>query len=188
MINLLPDTYKSEVRAARMNVLLIRYIVMQTVALLVLGGIIITSYIVLDMRKASAQALLETNQARTAQYNPIKTEADELRSSLANAKTILDQKISYSKLIYKIADSLPPGVIIQKLDLDPASFGSKMTLNANAKTIEDASKLKEQFSRQSDVFSNVNLDSLESNNANGTDGQYPINAVLSLTINKTGLQ
>lgn len=188
MINLLPENYKTEINAARMNVLLIRYIALQGIALAVLAGIIIASYVVLDMRKTSAQELLETNTARTAQYIPIKTEADELKASLSNAKSILDQKISYSKLIYKIADSLPPGVVIQQLDLDPTTFGSKMTINAYAKTIDDASKLKAQFSRHSDVFTNVELDSLESSSTNETGGQYPINAALSLTINKAGLQ
>ena len=188
MINLLPDTHKSEIRAARMNVLLIRYIAILSVAMIVLSGIITAAYVVLETRKASAQSLLDTNNARAQQYSSIRTEADLLRTSLSNAKSILDQKVSYSKLIYEIAGSLPEGVVLDTLDLDSASFGSSMTVNASAKTFESASKVQNQLAANSVVFSDVKLLSLESGATDGSSGQYPIKVSVSVVINKVALQ
>jgi len=188
VINLLPDSHKGEIRAARTNVILVRYIAIFTVAILVLSGIIVAAYVVLDTRKASAQSLLDVNNARAAKYNSIRSEADSLRSSLSSAKSILDQKVSYSKLIYVIADSLPEGVVLDTLDLDSTSFGSSMTINASAKTFESASKLRDKFASNSTVFSDVKLLSLESGAADGTGGDYPVKVSVSLIINKAALQ
>lgn len=189
MINLLPDDYKGEIRAARTNVLLVRYISILIAAIVVLGGIIIAAYVVLQTRKVSAQELLDANVARTAQYQPTRTEAEELRTSIANAKSILDQKVSYTKLIYKIADSIPNGVILETLELDPTAFGTDMTIDATANSFESASKLRQEFANNSDVFSDVKLLSLASGSGDGaTPGEYPIRVSVSVKINKGALQ
>ena len=206
MINLLPESQKSEIRAARANVLLVRYIAILTAAILVLGGIIVAAYVVLETKKAATQDLLDVSKARAAQYQPVSAEADALRASLSSAKSILDQKTSYTKLIYKIADSIPPGIVLETLDLDPATFGSPMTINANAKSFESASKLRDEFASNSDIFSDVKLLSLGSgsssdNSSNsdsagnsgnvsvsGSSSEYPVKVSISLTINKAALR
>lgn len=188
MINLLPDSHKSEIRAARMNVLLIRYIAIFGAAMMVLGGIIVTAYIVLDARKALVETLGEANNAKMAPYTPIRTEADSIRASIADAKTILDQKVHYSKLIYEIADSMPKGVVLESLELDPTTFGTAMTITAAAKNLESASTVKDKFAGNSEVFSDVKLLSLESGASTGTGGDYPVKVSVSVIINKAALQ
>ena len=188
MINLLPDDYKKEVRAARTNVLLIRYIAIFAIAATVLGGIVTAAYIVLESRMSSAQALLEANNARTAPYASIRAEAEALRSSISSAKAIIDQKISYSKLIYEIANATPSGVTIDSLDLDPTTFGTSMTLSASAQSFDAASKLRDEFAASSEVFSSVTLVSLESNPSAAAGDTHPISVKISVIINKGALQ
>ncbi len=188
MINLLPDDYKSEVRAARTNVLLIRYISILTVAIMVLSGIIITAYAVLGTRQVATQSLLDASNAREAKYSSVRAEADELRSSLSNAKLILDQKVSYSKLIYEIAGSMPNDIVLNTLELDAESVGSSMTIDANAKTVDAASKLRDRLASNNAVFSDVKLLSLESGSSTGTDNEYPVKVSVSVVINKAIMQ
>lgn len=191
MINLLPETHKSDIRAARANVLLVRYIAILGAALVVLGGIVTAAYVVLENRKISAQDLLDANTTRTAKYQPVRAEADSLRTSIASAKSILDQKVSYTKLIYKIADSTPNGVILDTLELDPTTFGNTtMIINATAKTVEAAQKLRDDFSSttNSGLFSDVKLLTLESGADDGTGGEYPVKVSVSVMINKGALQ
>ncbi len=187
MINLLPDDYKSEVRAARTNVLLIRYISILIVAIAVLSGIVVTAYIVLDARKVATQSLLDASNERAAKYSSIRAEADELRSSLSNAKLILDQKVSYSKLIYEIAASMPNDIVLSTLELDSESIGSSMTIDANAKTVEAASKLRDRLASNNAVFSDVKLLTLESG-ASGGGNEYPVKVSVSVIINKAAMQ
>lgn len=188
MINLLPDTHKSEIRAARTNVLLVRYIAILVAAIAVLSGIIIAAYVVLDAKETLAQEQVEANNTKTAPYEPIRAEADALRTNLSDAKAILDQKISYSKLIYEIANSIPDGVIIETLELDPSSFGSAMTINASAKSFESASQLKDKLASNSTVFSDVKLLTLESGATGSSGGDYPVKVNVSVIINKGALQ
>lgn len=191
MINLLPETHKSDIQAARANVLLVRYIAILGAALVVLGGIVTAAYVVLENRKVSAQDLLDANTTRTAKYQPVRAEADSLRTSIASAKSILDQKVSYTKLIYKIADSTPNGVILDTLELDPTTFGNTtMIINATAKTVEAAQKLRDDFSSttNSGLFSDVKLLTLESGADDGTGGDYPVKVSVSVMINKGALQ
>ena len=188
MINLLPDSHKSEIRAARTNVLLVRYIAILSAAIIVLAGIVVGAYTVLDAKEELAQSLTEINNAKTAPYESTRQEADALRTSLSDAKAILDQKVSYSKLIYEIADSIPKGVVLDTLDLDSSSFGSGMTINASAKTFESASQLKDKLADNSEVFSDVKLLSLDSAGVGSSTSEYPIRVSVSVVINKAALQ
>ena len=187
MINLLPNEHKDEIRAARTNVLLLRYITMLVSAVIVLSGLVIGSYVVLNSTRDSAQLKVDENQKDVSQYQSIKVRADSFRSDLATAKTILDESVSYTKLTYRIAETLPANVVIDTLALDPKTFGTKMTLNANARTFNDASKLKDAFSRDQELFSSVQLISIESGDS-GSGDDYPVKVSISLIINKGGIK
>ena len=198
MINLLPYDYRSELRAARTNVLLTKYIGTLGGAILVLGGLVYGAHITLDASRASAQEAMDASIVRADRYSQTRALAESLRTDLATAKLMLDQKISYTKLIYEISDALPAGVVLSTLTLDPASFGSEMTLNASAKDFKSASQLETRLASKSDLFSSVKLLSMES--GEGTTGEnteqspdavataeYPIQVSVSVLINKEAL-
>lgn len=190
MINLLPDTYKAEIRAARTNVLLMRYIAILLVAITTLGGLVAGSYFVLNGARDSAQAKVNENEQRVAEYRSIKVSADSFRSDLSTVKSILEQDISFSKLIYKIADAVPKNVVLDSLTLDPKTFGTRMTINASAKTFEDAAKLKEAFANKQELFSGVQLQSIQSggSSSDSPSAGYPVKVSISVILNKGAAQ
>lgn len=187
MINLLPDNHKSEIRAARTNVILVRYIAILAGAAVLLGGLVGGSYIAISTTKANAEEKEAANNARLAEYQDIRNRADSFRSDLATAKSIYDNSVSFSKLIYKIADTIPRGVVLDNLTLDPATLGSAVTLNASAKTVSDATRLQDSLTANSQVFSNVELQSLRSSGGDSED-QYPVKVTVSVVINKGAAQ
>ncbi len=188
MINLLPDSHKAEIRAARTNVLLIRYIAILIAAITTLGGLVAGSYIALNGARDSAEQKVAENQQRVGQYQSIKAQADAFRSDLTVAKSILDQHISFARLVYKIADAVPKNVILDGLALDPQTFGTKITITASAKSFEDAAKLKDSFARKQDVFSSVEIQSIQSGASNGSGTDYPVKVNLGVVINKGAAQ
>lgn len=188
MINLLPEEQKAEIRAGRTNVLLLRYIFITFSAVIVLAGLLIGSYVVLDSAKQAAEQKVAENQSRMSAYNDVKAQADAFRTDLATAKSVLDNDVSFTKLIYEIADTVPPNVILNDLDLDPATFGSPVTMNADARSFADAGKLKDAFVKNSQIFSNVRLQSLSSDAGSSSNGGYPVKVTLSLIINKGALK
>lgn len=189
MINLLPDEHKQEIRAGRTNVLLLRYIGISLVAVVVLGGLIAGVYLTLNEAKAVAEAAVAENQSRTSEYQAVKTQSESFRADLATAKGVLDSSVSFSKLIYRIAEIVPPNVILSSLALDPQTFGSSVTMSASARSFDDAAKLRDAFIRSNEVFSNVQLQTIESSgDSSGESGAYPVKVNLSVVINKGALQ
>lgn len=188
MINLLPYEHKDEIRAGRTNVLLVRYIAILLGAAVVLGGLLGAAYVVLNNTKATAEAEVSENQQRTSGYQSVRAQSESFRADLATAKSILDDNISYSKLIYKIAAIVPPGVVLDNLALDPSTFGSSVDLTASAKSFDDATKLRDAFSNNDQVFSNVTLQAIRNSEATSGENAYPVKVTLSVVINKGALQ
>lgn len=188
MINLLPDDYKQEVRAGRANVLLVRYILILMTAVLILGGLLVGAYIVINNTRTIAETKVAENEQRVVEYQQVRSQADAFRSDLNIAKTILANDVSFTRLVYEIASIVPPNVVLDDLTLDPKNFGSNATMNASAKTFDDATKLKEAFIQNNQIFSNVQLQTIRTSESGSSSGAYPVKVNLSVVINKGALQ
>lgn len=183
MINLLPDTAKKEIRAARSNVTLLNYMLILGLGVTFLVLICIGVYIVLGNMKADAERLISANQARSSAYSSVEAQGTALRAGLSSAKTILDQEVVYTKIITGIAALMPSGVVLDSLNLSPTTFGAPTTLQFFAKTTQDALNLKDKM-QASPLFSNVSFQALASTSAEQAS-EYPVSATLGLTINKS---
>jgi Tfp pilus assembly protein PilN len=180
MINLLPDDAKREIKAARTNVTLLKYIFVLAAGVaflcVVAGGV----YFILLGTQTSAESIIKDNQSKTSSYSSAQEQAQALRAGLASAKTILDKEVRYSKLITGIAKLMPQGAVLDSLSLSPATLGTPTTLTIYARSTEDALVVKNNF-QTSPLFSNVTFVSISNTSQAGS---YPITATLSLTINK----
>lgn len=187
MINLLPAEQKKEIRAARSNVLLLRYVILLLAAAAFLGVAMGTTYVALGISKTAAQNTIQENQKRVADYAAVESEAATFRSNLATAQTILANEVVYSKVITSIANTLPSGVILTNLQLDSSTFGKPMTLTAQARNSEDAIKLKTAF-ESSSIFSDVHFQTVTTGGAGGETGAYPVTVTLEVTLNKSAIK
>ena len=182
MINLMPDSAKIEIRAARINVTLARYIIVISLAFLFLVLLLGGSYVLLTQTKASAQLLIDSNDTKAAVYSSTKNQVDSLSSKLIETKSILDQEILYSKVLTNIGQQMPEGTVLDQITLDAKSFtGAPVSLKAYAKNNDTAVILRQKF-QTSKLFSNVNFQSV-SDSASGIPG-YPVSVSLTLVISK----
>lgn len=185
MINLLPDQRKTEIKAARVNVLLVRYTSLLVLGLAFIFGVLYVSYLVLASTNQSALAIIESNDVKADVYKPTKDQVDALSASLTQTKVILDQEVLYSRVLVKLAQEMPAGTVLETLTLNESSFnGSPLTARVFAKTTEQAVALQEKF-RNSSLFSNVSFQSIEQNN--GVEG-YPVSISISFTLNRMAVQ
>ena len=186
MINLMPDQAKKEIRSARVNVILIRYMAIILCAFVFLILVLAGSYLILTQTKQSAQQLIDANAAKAQVYSATKSQVDALSSSLSEAKSILNQEVLYSKVLVNIGQQMPAGTVIDKISLNSTSFtGTPLTLKAYAKTTDAAVALREKF-QSSPIFTNVNFESV-SDTAGGIPG-YPVSVSMTLTITKAATQ
>ena len=181
MINLMPYDAKKEIRSARMNVVLTRYIAVILLAFGFLVLLLAGSYFVLTQTKLSAEQLIQTNDTKADVYTTTKAQVDGLATSLSDAKTILDQEVLYSKVLMNIGQQMPAGTVIENITLDAASFtGTPATIKAFAKNTNDAVALREKF-QNSPIFSNVNFNSVSE--SAGIPG-YPVSVSMTLIVTK----
>ncbi len=182
MINLLPETAKKDIRAARSNVTLLHYIVILWLGVAFLALICTGVYFVLSTSKTDAERLISVNKTKSSAYTSVQAQGAALRAGLSTAKTILDQEVVYTKIITGIAALMPSGVVLEGINLSPNTIGTPITLQFVAKTTADALKLKDNF-QASQLFTNVSFQSLSS--GGGDKASYPVSATLNVTINKS---
>jgi Tfp pilus assembly protein PilN len=185
MINLLSEERKEEIRAARLNLILTRYIVIILMAIAFLMGVLFVSYTLLQNTKQSADSIVQSNDVKADVYSQTKQQVDALSAKLSQTKSTLDQEISYSKVLTTIGQLMPTGTILDSLNLDSSSFnGTPVDLHAYAKTNDDAVALRARL-QSSPLFVQVNLKGTDS--SNGTDG-YPISVNLTVVFNRAGVK
>jgi len=185
MINLMPDDAKKEIRSARANVILTRYIIVILLAFVFLVLLLAGSYVVLTQTKNSAQQLIDANGTKAEVYSTTKAQVDALSSSLSETKTLLNQEVLYSNVLVNIGQHMPEGTVLSGITLDTASFaGTPVTLKAYAKTTDAAVSLREKF-QSAPIFSNVNFESVS--DSAGITG-YPVSVSMTLIVTKAAAQ
>jgi Tfp pilus assembly protein PilN len=181
MINLLSDESKKEIRSARSNVTLLNYLLFLGMGIIFLALISVGVYFVLTTTQSDAERLINLSKSKSSSYLSAETQGTALRAGLTNAKTILDQEVVYTKIITSIAALMPAGVVLDSLNLSPATIGAPTTMQFYAKTTKDALALKDKL-QTSALFSNISFQTLSST---GQAADYPVSATLKLTINKS---
>lgn len=183
MINLLSDDRKAGIRAARTNVLLLRYLTTVVLAFAFIGGAMYISYTLLQQTMRSANQLVSSYDIKADIYSDTKAQVDELAGRLSEAKTIANQEILYSKVLVKIGSVMPAGTVIGDLKLEATNFASTPAhLTVYAKSATEAGNIQSAL-QSSPLFSQVTLVSTESEN--GIDG-YPVNVSLTILLNRAG--
>jgi len=179
----MPDEAKKQIRAARVNVMLVRYTLVILFAFVFLALLLAGSYVVLAQTKQSAETLISANDTKAEVYSTTKAQVDALSSSLSETRTILDQEILYSNVLMNIGQQMTPGTVLEKVSLDATNFtGTPIALKAYAKDNAAAVALREKF-QSSPFFSGVNFESV-SEAGSGVAG-YPTSVSLTLTLNRS---
>lgn len=185
MINLLAYDRKAELRAARANVILLRYIGIILLAFLFISGSLFLSRTLLEATMQNAEKLISANDTKASVYAETKEQVDSLGKQLSQASTLLNQEVKYSSLLPSIAQLMPEGTVLGEVTLTTvnSSTGTPVEVKAYAKSLTEASALQRQF-QSSALFSRVNL---QSTTETGGIKNYPVVATMSLTLNRTGL-
>lgn len=192
MINLLPPATKQEIRAARLNVILVRYVGLALVALVFMVSALGVGFYISWNDKNAALTREQQANSSASTYAKVKQESEVFSKDLKTAKTILSGEISYSKLLIDIANVLPTGTIVNNLTLASNSFGTPVTLTARTALGPDAAnrdiyalKLKDAL-EASDLFENTSITSTTLTEAPGTplEKKYPLSVILSTTLSK----
>jgi len=182
MINLLPNETKRQIRAARINVNLIKYLIFSIFAATFLALACATTYLfIINTKPVNNNAAITTNQSNSTNYDIAKNQYDTLLTNFTAAKPVVDQQIAYSTIVTNIAAALPSGVILSNLSLSSSKLGTPLTLQLKAKSTDLEQKIKVNF-QNLPMFTNVTIQSSKSDSSDVSG--YPISINLNTVINK----
>jgi Tfp pilus assembly protein PilN len=181
MINLLPNETKKQLRAARTNTILTRYIITIFFAAAFLCLVILGSYYIMSESKKTAENAITGVKTGNSSYSPTTKKSSAFISDLSTAKSILDKRVSYSKILENLINALPTGVILESpLSINRDALNLPITLKAYAKSSSSEATLKANL-QSNPTFLNYSLASVTSNT--GVNSEYPYLITFSLTIN-----
>lgn len=181
MINLLSPEEKRQLRAARNNVLLLRYSILIATTIVAVGLVFGGGFFITLSERESAIQQERENTEQTAGFGTVRQEAESFEKNLATARKILSQEILYSDLLTAIAKTLPPSSTLTDIALTPESFTKPTTLSARTTSYNDALQLKNTL-EDSPLFKDVSIANITQD---ATNAERPIAVQLSVTINLT---
>ena len=177
MINLLSPEDKKQLRAARVNTILLRYYFLVVIIIAGAGGILAGGFYIADQNKNSSRVELSQAENDTADYTKIRQQSEEFANNLKVAKQILATEVVYSKMITDIASIIPAGTVLNSLSLTPDTISKKMELSFKTKSYDQGIQLKTAL-ENSDLFSDVSITNITSKGQEG-EGAYPTDVNIS---------
>lgn len=184
MINYLPPDQRKQLRAARSNVLLVRYNIGLIFAASFLTLAILAIFLLLTSEKQAAENEITVNQASVGNFSAVQTRADSFRKDLTDAKILLDSEISYSKIYIEISRLIPSGAVLESLALDASKIGTPLSLSLKIKGEQQANNLLTAFKSSTMLGNAARYESLSANTDTDND-TYPYIITINVTINKS---
>lgn len=189
MINLLAPTERRQLAAARTNTILFRYVIFLIIVLAFLCIEMAAMYFVVNTEKQRNEQIIAENEQKAAKYSDTKKEVDSFRSNLSTAKYILSKQVPHTALILTLANNLPADTVIDKVSIDPATFGTPTVLTVKMKSYDQAIKVKtalqETMFEKKPLFSSVSFQSVTTGeNKEGQSSTYPVTATYNITYSK----
>lgn len=189
MINIINPEQKHQIRAARINVVLVRYAFMLVSLALLIGLIYGIGFWLVGQEKQAVQEKLLSQSEQSKAYAAVEAKAETFRDNLRIAKSILGKETSYSTFLTTLAGDMPNGTILINLSIGgPAANQKGLVLDARANSYGKVLELKQKL-EDSVLFENVNISSAtrpdDISRLTGLEGRYPYEASLNVKLSAT---
>lgn len=186
MINIINPEQKRFIRAARINIVLIRYAVMLLSLGLLIGLIYAIGFWVINEEKRAINEKLASQTEQSKAYASVEKEAETFRKNLTIAKNILGKETSYSAFLTTLAGDMPSGAVLVNLSLGSTTTPQKgLTIDARTNSYAKVLELKTRL-EESELFENVSIVSATRpdniSTLTGLEARYPYEASFNLKL------
>lgn len=156
MINLIDKAVYAELKAARVNIILRRYVFFFLLAALLMAAMFGIGYLLLQGSLASAQQLSDASAREKASYSKTIAESKAFHKDLATAKTIFTSEVPMSDIIIRIAKTLPSRALLDNVALSQSNLNTQMSFSVLTQRVADTDAVTNAF-RNSPYFSGITL-------------------------------
>lgn len=172
MINLLPPDVRKNTLYARRNVILMRWVIACSGALVGIALIVSAGYVYLDQSSKSYAQKAEAARAslKAQKVDQTSKEIEEISNNTKLATQVLSKEILFSKLLRQLGASLPANTTLEQFQVDKVQGG--LALKAAAKDITAATQLQVNLQDPTNkIFEKADIESISC--VSSTDNPYP---------------
>lgn len=189
MINLLDPEDLRQLRAARLNVKLFRFVTLSLIVVLGVGAVYGAGFWLALRDRAEATTKHQESEQQLAKYTDVASKATAYRQDLTIAKQILGNGMTFSTFLTDLGALMPPNTIVANLSVSTKTSGGQkagtLSFLTRTKSYDDVLKIKQAF-ETSELFSDVKIVSTsvpEKPADQGIAERYPYEATFSVTVN-----
>ena len=158
MINLLPPKRLLNIRIARTNTVLKRYIILVVLGVAILGGAVAASYYFLNSQQVNIKQTL-VEQQKAQQLEPIQKQAEELSVTVNTIAALLTRNIKFSDMLTTIGGLMPNGAVLTGLQFSIEDLDAPLVISAKVENEELAAVLRNNLAG-SDLFKGADIESI----------------------------
>lgn len=189
MINLLDPEQQRQLKAARLNVRLLRFVTLSLIVVVGVGLVYGAGFWLAFDNRAAAETDYQAAEKELQQYAAVATEAANYRQNLATAKQILGSEMVFSSFLTDFGALMPPNTIVDSLSLSTETVAkaadTSVSITTRAKSYTDVLKIKQAFETSS-LFSSVrivNTSVPDKPETVGVMATYPYEATFEVIVN-----
>lgn len=189
MINLLPPDRLANLRIARSNTILRRYIQLALIGSVVLVAAVVLAYYFLNTQQVNTRHTAEANQQKIAQLEPVQKQAEELSATVNTIAGLFSRNIKFSDMLTQIGGVMPPGSVLTGLQFSIEDLDSPLAISAQVDTEQKAAILRNNLAGSS-LFSKAEIQTIAhiNNDVSVSDSTTPSPSktpTTSVTTNKS---
>ncbi len=149
MINLLPPGRVLNIRLARNNTILRRYVELILVGSLVLLAAILVARYFFSAQNANIQHTVDLNDAKIASLQPVQKQAEELSATVNTISGLLSRNVKFSDMLTQIGGIMPPGSVLTGLKFSLEDVEAPLVVSAQVDNEQKAAVLRNNLAASS---------------------------------------
>ena len=175
MINLLPPKRLLNMRIARSNTELRRYVELTAVSMIVLALAVAAAYYFLDNQHSDTKQVVAINQAQVKELEPVQKQAEQLSATVSTISGLLSTNVKFSDMLVQIGGLMPSGSVLTGTQFSLEDLEAPLVVSAQVDSEEKAAILRNNLANSS-LFSDAVIKSIieiDEQPAVAAEGQVP---------------
>lgn len=160
MINLLSTKRLNDIRVAKSNTILSRYIKLLIISSLIIGCIVTGAYYYLNIQHSKAEEAKRLDDARVSALEPYHEQASQLSATVNTIANVMSGDLAFSNMLTQIGNLMPSGTVLTGLQLSSEELSAPLIVSAHVDN-EQRSVVLLRNLKQSDLFEGAQIRNIQ---------------------------
>lgn len=159
MINLLPPARLLNMRIARNNVILRRYLELALLSMAIVAIAVIGAYYFLESQQNNSEQTASLARQKAEVLAPVQKQAEELSVTINTISGLLSRNMKFSEMLTQIGGVMPSGSVLTGLQFSLQDLKSPLVVSAQVENEERAAVLRNNLANSA-LFKSAEIKSI----------------------------